>query len=62
MCQGEDVERLLSAFAVASHDLSLARVKAKRERLAQSKDFKDQQVAEAEFVKEHAAEHFPPKD
>lgn len=61
-CKSQDLERLLSGFAVSSPEMSRARVKAARKRLAQSKDYKDKQVAEAEHIKEHIQEYLPPKE
>jgi putative FmdB family regulatory protein len=52
-CQGEDLERLLSGFAMSTSDLTRARVKAARKQHLESKDVKDKQVAEAEYRKDH---------
>jgi putative FmdB family regulatory protein len=52
-CKGEELERLLSGFAVNTAELSRARVKQARAVKAQSKDQKEQKVAEAERVKDH---------
>ena len=56
-CQGEELERLLSGFAVNSPELSQARVKAARKANATSKNFKDKQIAESEHIREHIMEH-----
>ena len=61
-CHGQDLERLLSGFAVNSPEMSRARVRAARKQFQQSKDQKDKKVAEAEHVREHMLEHLPPKD
>ena len=52
-CKGQELERLLSGFAVNTAELTRARVKQARAAKAQSKDEKDKKVAEAEEVKEH---------
>ena len=52
-CKGQELERLLSGFAVNTAELSRARVKQARAANAQSKDQKDKKVAEAEEVKHH---------
>lgn len=52
-CGGQELERLLSGFAVNTAELSRARVKQARAVKAQSKDQKDQKVAEAERVRDH---------
>lgn len=61
-CQSQDLEKLMSGFALATADLTKARVKAARKRFQQSKDYKDKQVAEAEHVKEHMQEYMPPRE
>ena len=55
-CQGQDLERQLSAFAVSSQDISRSRVKAARKAALGSKDHKDKSVAEAEHIREHIRE------
>jgi len=52
-CQGVELDRLLSGFAVSSPELSSARVKVARKQIARSKNTKDQNVARAEYEKEH---------
>jgi putative FmdB family regulatory protein len=52
-CGGQELERLLSGFAVNTADLSRARVKQARAANARSKDRKDERVAQAEEVKDH---------
>ena len=56
-CQGQDLERLLSGFAVNTAEMSQARVKAARKSARNSSNFKDKQVAEAEHLREHVTEH-----
>jgi len=52
-CQGEDLERLLSGFAMSTPELTRARVKAARKKLAESKDTRDKRVADAEDADHH---------
>ena len=52
-CKGQELERLLSGFAVNTAELSRARVKQARAANARSKDQKDKKVAEAERVRDH---------
>ena len=52
-CQGVELDRLLSGFAVSSAELSSARVQVARKQIARSKDTKDKQVAQADYEKEH---------
>ena len=47
-CQGEDLERLLSGFAMSTRELTKARVKAARKQHLGSKDKKDEQIARIE--------------
>jgi len=56
-CQGEDLERLPTGFAVSSSEMTRERVKKAREARKASKNFKDQQVAEREHLIEHVTEH-----
>ena len=52
-CRGQELERLLSGFAVNTAELSSARVERARAAKVQSKDQKDKKVAEAERVRDH---------
>ena len=52
-CRGEDLERLLSGFAMSTPELTRARVKAARKKLAESKDTRDKRVADAEDADHH---------
>ncbi|MBI4264395.1 MAG: hypothetical protein HY657_08460 [Acidobacteria bacterium] len=61
-CQSQDLDKRLSGFALSTAEITKARVKQARKALAQSKDYKDKQVAEAEHIKEHVAEYMPPRD
>jgi putative FmdB family regulatory protein len=56
-CQSQDIEQLLSGFAVSSEGISQARLKAARRKLANSSRVKDQKVAEAEYMKKEREEH-----
>ena len=56
-CQSRDLEKLMSGFAVNTPERTKANVKAARKQIAQSKDYKDKQVAQAEYVKHHAEDH-----
>ena len=55
-CQGQELERLPTGFAVASADISRARVKKAKAAALRSKNYVDAQVAEEEHVHEHIAE------
>ncbi|MGH9254088.1 MAG: FmdB family zinc ribbon protein [Vicinamibacterales bacterium] len=61
-CGSRDLEKLMSGFALSTRELTKARVKAARTQMAQSKDHKDKQVAEAEYHKHHIEDHLPPSD
>ena len=52
-CQSADLTRVLSGFALSTTDLTKARVKAARKQHLESKDYKDEKVAEAEEIKHH---------
>ena len=52
-CQGEDLERLLSGFAMSTRELTKARVKAERKQQLGSKEYKDKQVAITEDHDHH---------
>ena len=56
-CQGEDLERLLSGFAMSTRELTATRVKAAREQHLGSKEQKDKQVAAAEEFEHHQRDH-----
>lgn len=61
-CESAELERLLSGFAVSSEATRQSNLQAARQRHQQSKDRKDKKVAEAEDIREHLKEYFPPKD
>ena len=56
-CQSENVEQLLSGFAVSSEAISKSRLQAARKKYASSSTVRDQKVAEAEYVKKEREEH-----
>ena len=60
---GEDLEQLISTFAVSSESIRDANLKSARRKYASSSDVKDKQVAEADEIREHSGEHGvePPK-
>jgi putative FmdB family regulatory protein len=53
-CGGIDLEQLVSGFALSTASIRQANLKAARARYANSKNYKDQKVAEAEEIREHA--------
>ena len=59
-CQGQELERLPTGFAVASADISRARVKKAKAAVLRSKNYVDAQVAEEEHVREHMDESHGP--
>ncbi len=52
-CQSEDLERLVSGFAMSTRELTKARVKATRKQHLGSKERKDKQIAETEEFDHH---------
>jgi len=60
-CQSQDLEQLLSGFAVSSEEKTRVNVQRARRALAASKNYKDQKVAEAEEIREHSAPVERPK-
>jgi putative FmdB family regulatory protein len=53
-CQGRDLEQLLSGFALSTDSIRQANLKRARAAYAGSKNYKDQKVAEADEIREHA--------
>ena len=53
-CQSQDLEQLLSGFAVSSDGIRQANAQASRRAAVTSRDFKDKKVADAEYVKKHS--------
>jgi putative FmdB family regulatory protein len=56
-CQSEDIEQLLSGFAVSSEGISKGRLQAARRKLAGSSQVRDQKVAEKEYFEKEHKEH-----
>jgi putative FmdB family regulatory protein len=52
-CQGHDLERLPTGFAVSTREMTLTRARKARYAAVQSKDHKDKMIAEAEHEAEH---------
>lgn len=52
-CQGQDLEQLLSGFAVSSDAITRANVAAARRSYAASSELRDKKVHEAEEIIEH---------
>lgn len=52
-CHGQDLEQLLSGFAVSSEGMRMASAAKSRRAQVASKDFKDQNVAQADYEKSH---------
>jgi putative FmdB family regulatory protein len=61
-CESCDLERLMSGFALSTREMTRARVKTARKQHAQSKETKDKQVAEVEYIRHHMEDHLPPQD
>lgn len=60
-CQSQDLEQLISGFAVSSESTRQANLKAARRKYATSSNYKEQKVAEAEEIREHAPQYFEKK-
>ncbi len=56
-CQSEDIEQLLSGFAVSSSGISKARLQTARRKLAGSKQTRDEKVAQTEYFQKEQKEH-----
>jgi putative FmdB family regulatory protein len=52
-CQSANLERLLSAFAMSTTELTKARQNAALKQQRQSKDFKDKEIARTEDIASH---------
>ena len=52
-CQSANLEQLLSAFAVNSEGIRQANASAARRSAVKSRDFKEKNHAEAEYIKKH---------
>ncbi|HEY1241746.1 MAG TPA: zinc ribbon domain-containing protein [Bryobacteraceae bacterium] len=60
-CQSQDLEQLISGFAVSSESSRQANLQAAKRKLKNSSNYKDQKVAEAEEIREHAPQMFEKK-
>ncbi len=60
-CEAQDLEQLISGFAVSSESISQANIQAARRKYAASSNVKDKKIAEAEEIKEHYNEHYSNK-
>jgi len=56
-CQGQELEQLISGFAVSSEATRQSNLQAARRRYAASSDVKDKKVAEIEEIREHAPDY-----
>ena len=52
-CKSKKIDQQISSFAVASADMTMARVAKARQKYSTSKERKDKQVAEAEAIAHH---------
>jgi len=57
-CQSQELEQLISGFAVSSEGIRTANVQAARRKFATSSNYRDQKVAEADEIREHSP--YPP--
>jgi putative FmdB family regulatory protein len=55
-CQSQELDQLLSGFAVSSEGSRRANVQAAQRANLNSNDFRERKVAETEYVKKHADE------
>jgi putative FmdB family regulatory protein len=60
-CQSQELEQLVSGFAVSSEEKRIANVQSARRKFATSSNYKDQKIAEAEEIREHSPLPPPPK-
>jgi putative FmdB family regulatory protein len=56
-CHGQELEQLISGFAVSSDATRQANLQAARRRYANSSTVKDKKVAEIEEIREHAPDY-----
>ena len=54
VCESQDLEQLLSGFAVSTESIRKSNLQAARRKLKTSANYRDQKVAEVEEIKEHA--------
>jgi putative FmdB family regulatory protein len=60
-CESQELEQLLSGFAVSSEEKTRANVRAARRQYSTSKNYRDQKVHEAEEIREHSPPPPQPK-
>ena len=58
-CESQDLDQLLSGFAVSSESTRQSNLQAARRQLAASSNLRDQKVAEAEEIREHSPVYEP---
>lgn len=56
-CQGQELEQLISGFAVSSEGTRQASLQKARRKYASSSIVKDKKIAEVEEIREHAADY-----
>lgn len=56
-CHSQDLEQLISSFAVSSESIRNSNLQAARRKYAASSDVKDKRIAEAEEIREHSGDH-----
>ena len=56
-CRGQELEQLISGFAVSSEATRQSNLQAARRRYAASSNVKDKKVAEIEEIREHAPDY-----
>jgi putative FmdB family regulatory protein len=59
-CQSQELEQLISGFAVSSEAIRQSNIQAARRKYANSSNYKDQKIAEAEEIREHSPMPPPP--
>lgn len=59
-CASDQLERLMSGFAVNTAEISQSRVKKAQKAIRTSKNTLDRSVADADHIREHMAEAMPP--
>jgi putative FmdB family regulatory protein len=59
-CDSQDLEQLISGFAVSSESSRQSNLQAARRKLATSSNYRDQKIAEAEEIREHSPVAEPP--
>ena len=57
-CQSQDLEQLISGFAVSSETTRQSNLQAARRKYAASSNVKDKKIAEMEEIKEHSPQYF----